>query len=59
MLMALSNADRCSELAILDLRFRSQLREGVKFVIPGLTKTRSGPPKEVIYPSYSDDESFA
>ena len=35
MLMALSNADRCSELACLDLRFRSYLREGVKFVIPG------------------------
>ena len=59
MLMALSNADRCSELASLDLRFRSHLREGVKFVIPGLTKTRrSGPPKEVFYPSYPEDEKL-
>ena len=50
MLLALSNADRCSELASLDLHFRSYLREGV---IPGLTKTRrSGPPKEVLYPSH-------
>ena len=59
MLMALSNADRCSELASLDLRFRSYLREGVKFVIPGLTKTRrSGPPKEALYPSYPEDEKL-
>ena len=59
MLMALSNADRCSELASLDLCFRSYLREGVKFVIPGLTKTRrSGPPKEVLYPSYPEDEKL-
>ena len=59
MLMALSNADRCSELASLDLRFRAYLREGVKFVIPGLTKTRrSGSPKEVLYPSYPEDEKL-
>ena len=56
MLMALTNADRCSELASLDLTFRAYLRDGVKFVIPGLTKTRkSGPPKEVFYPSYPED----
>ena len=29
MLMALSNADRCSELASLDLRYRSNLGDGV------------------------------
>ena len=59
MLMALSNADRCSELTSLDLCFRSHLREGVKFVIPGLTKTRrSGPPKEDFYPSYPEDEKL-
>ena len=53
MLMALTNADRCSELASLDLTFRAHLRDGVKFVILGLTKTRkSGPPKQVFYPSY-------
>ena len=56
MLFALSNADRCSELASLDLRFRSVTREGVRFVIPGLTKTRkSGPPKEAFYPSFTED----
>ena len=59
MLMELSNADRCSELASLNLRFRSYLREGGKFVIPGLTKTRrSGPPKEVLYPSCPEDEKL-
>ena len=47
------------EVSRLDLRFRSYLREGVKFVIPGLTKTRtSGPPKEVLYPSYPEDEKL-
>ena len=47
------------EVSHLDLRFRSYLREGVKFVIPGLTKTRtSGPPKEVLYPSYPEDEKL-
>ena len=56
MLMALSNADRCSELVSLDLCFRLHLREGVKFVLPGHTKTRrSGPPKEVLCPSYPED----
>lgn len=56
MLFALSNADRCSELASLDLRFRSVTREGVRFVIPGLTKTRrSGPPKDAFYPSFTED----
>lgn len=56
MLFALSNADRCSELASLDLRFRSVTSEGVRFVIPGLTKTRrSGPPKEAYYPSFTED----
>ena len=52
MLMALSNADRCSELASLDL-----WREGFKFFITGLMKTRSGPPKGVFYP-YPEDEKL-
>ena len=52
MLMALSNADRCSDLAALDLGFRSFQANGVKFIIPGLTKTRkTGPPKEAFYAS--------
>ena len=59
MLIALSNADRCSELASPDLCFRSYWRVGAKFVIPGLTKTRrSGPPKKVLYPSYPEDEKL-
>ena len=53
MLMALSNADRCSDLAALDLNHRSFHCNGVQFIIPGLTKTRrSGPPLEVFYPAF-------
>ena len=40
MLLALTNADRCSDLAALDLTYRSFQGNGVKFIIPGLTKTR-------------------
>ena len=55
MLLALSNADRCSDLAALDLGFRSLHANGVKFIIPGLTKTRrTGPPKEAFYASLSE-----
>jgi hypothetical protein len=43
MLMALTNADRCSELASLDLSYRSYLRDGVKFVIPGQSTLRPPP----------------
>ena len=56
MLMALANADRCSDLAALDLSFRSFQDEGVKFVIPGLTKTRrNGPPIEAFYPEFPEN----
>ena len=56
MLMALANADRCSDLAALDLDFRTIQQNGVRFVIPGLTKTRrSGPPMEAFYPSFPDE----
>ena len=55
MLMALANADRCSDLAALDLNLRSFQTEGVLFIIPGLTKTRrTGPPIQAFYPSFSD-----
>ena len=40
MLMALANADCCSDLAALDLDFRTFQQNWVRFVIPGLTKTR-------------------
>ena len=50
MLMALSNASRASDLASLDIRFQQFTPEGVKFFVPGLTKTRrSGPPKEAFF----------
>lgn len=53
MLMALSNADRCSDLAALDLNHRTYQTNGVKFTIPGLTKSRrNGPPIEAFYPSF-------
>ena len=34
MLMALSNSDRCSELAMLDLNYCMYQMNGVKFIIP-------------------------
>ena len=46
---ALCSANRYSELAALDLNFCSVLVNGIRFVIPGLTKKRrKTPPKEVI-----------
>ena len=56
MLMALANADRCSDLAALDLNHRTFQGGGVRFIIPGLTKTRkSGPPVEAFYPTFPED----
>ncbi len=58
MLMALSNADRCLDLVALDLNFRAYTGDGVRFIIPGLTKTRrkfNGPPLEVFYPSFPEN----
>ena len=56
MLMALANADRCSDLAALDLRYRCAQGNGEKFIIPGLTKSRhSGPPIEAFYPAFPED----
>ena len=53
MLMALTNADRCSDLAALDLSFRAFREGGVVFSIPGLTKTRrQGPPIQAFYPEF-------
>ena len=55
MLMALANADRCSDLAALDLNHHT-FQGGVRFIIPGLTKTRrSGPPIEAFYPAFPED----
>ena len=56
MLMALAIADRCSDLAALDLNHRTFQGGGV---IPGLTKTRkSGSPVEAFYP-VPEDPRFA
>ena len=38
--LAHANADRCSDLTALDLNFRTYQTNGVRFVIPGLTKSR-------------------
>ena len=38
MLMALTSADRCSDLAALDLVHCTHQGNGGKFIIPGLTK---------------------
>ena len=55
-LFALANADRSSDLVPLDLRFRTYQGNGVRFIIPGLTKTRrSGPPKEAFYASLPEE----
>ena len=52
-LMALTNADRASDLHALDLRYRSFSPEWGTFKILGLTKTRrSGPPRQAFYPSF-------
>ena len=46
MLMALSNADRASDLHLLDLRYMQIQPDKIKFSVPGLSKTRrSGPPR--------------
>ena len=53
MLMALTNTDRCSNLAGFSLSYRTYQRNGVKFVISGLTKMRhSGPMIEAFYPAF-------
>ena len=52
-LMALTNADRCSDLAALDrdhLRWTSQ---GTEFTVVRLTKTQTtGSPRTVCYPAF-------
>lgn len=59
MLFALASADRCSDLALLDLNFRTHLPDGVKFQIPGLTKTRRrGPPVVALYPKLSQNDKL-
>lgn len=55
-LLALSNANRTSELKALDLKFRRYFPDCVRFTLPTMTKTRrSGPPKEVVYPKFEEE----
>ena len=52
----MANADRSSDLVALDITFRAYQENGVRFIIPGLTKTRrSGPPKEAFYASFPEE----
>ena len=58
-LLALINADRCSDLAALDLDHVRWTPDGVEFTVTRLTKTRSarhpGPPRKVCYASFPDN----
>ena len=56
-IMAITNADRASDLHALDRRFLQETPEGMLFRVPGLTKTRrSGGPREVLYPKFVLDD---
>ena len=55
-LMALTSANRSSDLHALDLKFRRYTPEGVIFVLPTLTKTRrSGCLKEYFYCKFNEE----
>ena len=54
--MALSNADRCSDLAALDRDYMRWMPSGVQFAVVQMIKTRtSGPPRTVFYPMLRED----
>ena len=54
--MALSNADRCSDLAVLDRDYMRWTASGIQFTVVQMTKTRtSGPPRTVFYPMLRED----
>ena len=56
MLMALANANRASDLHILDIRYMQSQSDRVKFTVAALSKTRrSGPPREVEYSQFEDN----
>jgi hypothetical protein len=49
-LLALCNASRASDFRALDTRFKQPIGGGIKFIIPGSTKTYClGPPREVFF----------
>ena len=56
--LAITNADRVSDLKLLDLNFRV-FTSGVRFEVAGLSKTcRSGPPREVVYGRFVSSPSI-
>jgi len=60
MLIALANADRLSDLVALDFTYRSYSGNGVRFVFPGLTRTRgNGPPMDVFYSAFPKDPKLS
>ena len=58
-LLALINADRCSDLAVLDQDHVRWIPDGVEFTVTRLTQRRSAghprPPKEVCYAGFPDN----
>ena len=55
LILALANADKCLDLAAMDINRQYQHADGVQFVITALTKTRwSGPALDVFYPAFPD-----
>lgn len=58
-LTAITNADRASDLHLLNLNFRNFTEDGVSFQISGLSKTRqSGPPREVLYQKFDEHQNI-
>lgn len=58
-LLALVNADRCSDLAALDWDYARWIASGVEFTVVQLTKTRkSGVPRKVFYPMFNDNNEI-
>ena len=56
-IMAITNADRASDLHGLDRKFLQETPEGMLFRVPGLTKTRrSRGPRQVLYPKFGLDD---
>jgi len=58
-LLALVNADRCSDLAALDREHMQWTASGVEFTVVRLTKTRRpGPPRKVFYSRFTDNSEL-
>ena len=56
-LLALSNADRASDLQLLDINYLHISEVSAEFRVDGLGKTRrSGPPRQVTYPRFESPE---